>query len=299
MRVDPNYISNLAAALNQSTQQENTLTSELSSGLRVASLSDGPVAVAQSTLLGSSIAKDDTFVQTASNETSRMQVTDSTLGEVVTQITSALSTAVSGNNGTLNASNLATIAQTLSGIRDQVLSLANTSYQGQYLFGGSQGSTPPFTLDTSTNPATAIYNGDSNVQYVATPSGQNIQINLPGSAVFGAAGSGVLGALNQLISDFSGGATTASLTVDTGALTTALGQLSSQRSTLDSALSRLQSTSTYTQTEESQLKVAQSNLVSADPAAVATQLSQAEVQHQALLSVISALGSSNLFSLMK
>jgi flagellar hook-associated protein 3 FlgL len=299
MRVDPNYISNLAAALNQSTQQENTLTSELSSGLRVASLSDGPVAVAQSTLLGSSIAKDDTFVQTASNESSRMQVTDSTLGEVVTQITSALSTAVSGNNGTLNASNLASIAQTLSGIRDQVLSLANTSYQGQYLFGGSQGSTPPFTLDTSTTPATAVYNGDANVQYVQTPSGQQIQVNLPGSAVFGAAGSGVLGALNQLISDFSGGATTAALTADTGALTTALGQLSSQRSTLDSALSRLQATSTYTQTEESQLKVAQSNLVSADPAAVATQLSQAEVQHQALLSVINALGSANLFSLMK
>jgi flagellar hook-associated protein 3 FlgL len=299
MRVDPNYISNLAAALNQSTQQENTLTSELSSGLRVASLSDGPVAVAQSTLLGSSIAKDDTFVQTASNESSRMQVTDSTLSEVVTQITSALSTAVSGNNGTLNASDLASVAQTLSGIRDQVLSLANTSYQGQYLFGGSQGSAPPFTLDTSTTPATATYNGDANVQYVETPSGQKIQVNLPGSAVFGAAGSGVLGALNQLISDFSSGATTAALTADTGALTTALGQLSSQRSTLDSALSRLQSTSTYTQTEESQLKVAQSNLVSADPAAVATQLSQAEVQHQALLSVINALGSANLFSLMK
>jgi flagellar hook-associated protein 3 FlgL len=299
MRVDPNYVSNLAAALNQSTGQENTLTSELSSGLSVASLSDGPVAVAQSTLLGSSIAKDDTFVQTASSESSRMQVTDSSLGEVVTQITSALSTAVSGNNGTLNASDLASVAQTLSGIRDQVLSLANTSYQGQYLFGGSQGSTPPFALDTSTTPATATYNGDANVQYVETPSGQKIQVNLPGSAVFGVAGSGVLGALNQLISDFSGGATTAALTADTGALTTALGQLSSQRSTLDSALSRLQSTSTYTQTEESQLKVAQSNLVSADPAAVATQLSQAEVQHQALLSVINALGSANLFSLMK
>jgi flagellar hook-associated protein 3 FlgL len=299
MRVDPNYISNLAAALNQSTGQENTLTSELSSGLRVASLSDGPVAVAQSTLLGSSIAKDDTFVQTASSQSSRMQVTDSTLGEVVTQITSALSTAVSGNNGTLNASNLASIAQTLSGIRDQVLSLANTSYQGQYLFGGSQGSTPPFTLDTSTTPATAIYNGDANVQNVETPSGQKIQVNLPGSAVFGAAGSGVLGALNQLISDFTGGATTAALTADTGALTTALGQLSLQRSTLDSALSTLQATSTYTQTQESQLKVAQGTLVSADPVAVATQLSQAEVQHQALLSVINALGSSNLFSLMR
>src|SRR5258708_10523027 len=229
MRVDPDYIRNLAAALNQSTQQEITLTSELSSGLRVASLSDGPVAAAQSMLLGSSIAKDDTFVQTASNQSSRMQVTDSTLGEVVTQITSALSTAVSGNNGTLNATDLASIAETLSGIRDQVLSLANTSYQGPYLFGGSQGSAPPFTLDTSTNPATAVYNGDSNVQFIATPSGQKIQVNLPGSAVFGSAGSGVLGALNQLISDFSCDATSAALTADTDAFITSLRQLSSPR----------------------------------------------------------------------
>jgi flagellar hook-associated protein 3 FlgL len=299
MRVDPNYVINLTAAVDQSASQEDTLTSELSSGLRVASLSDDPVAVAQSTLFGSSIAKDDSFVQTASGESSRLQVADSALGDVVTQVTSALSVAVSGNNGTMNASDLASVTQQLSGIRDQVLSLANTSYQGQYLFGGSQGSTPPFTLNTGTNPAVANYSGDNNVQYVETPAGQKIQVNLPGSAVFGAAGTGVLGALNQLISDFAGGATTATLTADTSALTSALGQLSSQRSTLDSALSRLQSTSTYVQTEESQLKVAQSGLVSADPAAVASQLSLAETQHQALLSVINALGSSDLFSLMK
>jgi flagellar hook-associated protein 3 FlgL len=299
MRVDPNYITNLTASLDQSTSEEDTLTSQLSSGLRVATLADDPVAVAQSTLLGSSIAQDDTFVQTASNESSRLQVTDSTLGEVVTQVTSAISTAVAGNNGTLNASDIASVAQKLSGIRDQVLSLANTSYQGQYLFGGSQGSAPPYTLDTSTTPATATYNGDNNVQYVETPNGQKIQTNLPGSSVFGAAGTGVLGALNQLIADFSTGAGTAAITADTSSLTTALGQLSSQRSTLDSALSRLQSSSTYVQTEESQLKVAQSGLVSADPAAVASQLSTAETQHQALLSVINALGGADLFSLMK
>ncbi len=299
MRVDPNYVFNLTSAVDQSSSEEDTLSAELSSGLRVASLSDDPVAVAQSTLLGSAIAQDDSFVQTASGEGSLLQVTDSTLGDVVTQVTSAISAAVAGNNGTLNASDLASVAQTLSGIRDQVLSLANTSYQGQYFFGGSQGSAPPFTLNKATNPATANYTGDNNVQYVETPNGQKIQVNIPGSAAFGSAGSGVLGALNQLISDFSGGATTATITADTGALTTALGQLSSQRSTIDSSLSRLQSTSTYVQTEESQLTVAQSNLVSADPAAVASQLSQAETQHQALLSVINALGSSDLFSLMK
>jgi flagellar hook-associated protein 3 FlgL len=299
MRVDPNYVFNLTGAVDQSASEEAILSSELSSGLRVSSLQDDPVAVAQSTLLGSAIAKDDTFVQTASNVSSRLQVADSTLGEVVTQVTSAIATAVSGNNGALNANDLASIAQKLSGIRDQVLSLANTSYQGHYLFGGSQGSAPPYTLDTTTNPATANYNGDSKLQYVESPNGQKLQVNLPGSSVFGAAGSGVLGALNQLISDYSSGAATGTLTADTSALTTALGQLSAQRSTLDSSLSRLQSTSTYVQTEESQLKVAQSSLVAADPAAVATQLSQAETQHQALLSVINALSGSDLFSLMR
>lgn len=300
MRVDPNYVTNLTSELDQSASEEDTLTSELSSGLRVATLSSDPVAVAQSMLLGGSIAMDDTFVQTSSGEVSRMQVADSTLGDVVTQVTTALSVAVSGNNGAaLNASDIASIAQQLGGIRDQVLSLANTSYQGQFLFGGSVGSTPPFTLNNATNPASAVYNGDNNLQFVETPTGQKIQVNVPGSAVFGAGGGGVLGALNQLISDFSGGATSATLTTDTSALTTALGQLSLQRSTLDNALSRLQSTSSYAQTEEGQLKVAQGNLVSADPAVVATQLSQAETQHQALLSVINALGGTDLFSLMR
>jgi len=140
------------------------------------------------------------------------------------------------------------------------------------------------------------YNGDDNVQSIETPSGQQLQVNLPGTAVFGTGTTGVLGALNQLISDYSSPATSGALTADTGALSSALGQLSSQRSTLDSSLSRLQSASTYVQTEETELTAAQSNLVSADPAAVASQLSSAETQHQALLNVISALGTTDLFS---
>ncbi len=38
--------------------------------------------------------------------------------------------------------------------------------------------------------------------------------------------------------------------------------------------------------------------MAADPATVATQLQAAETQHQALLSVISGLGKTDLFSLM-
>ena len=298
MRVDPNYVVNLAAAVDQSSANENTLTDELSSGLRVSSLQNDPVAVAQSTLMTSAISKDDRYVQTASSESSLLQVADTTLGEVVKQLTSALSLAVQGNSGTLNASNLATVTQQLSGIRDQVLSLANTSYQGQYLFSGSQGSVQPFTLDTSTTPATTTYNGDASLQSIETPSGQKIQVNLPGSDIFGGA-SGAFTALNQLIADLSGAAPSATVTADTSALTTSIGQVSNQRSILDSSLSRIQSTSLYTQTQEAQLKGQQNSLVAADTATVATQLSSAETQHQALLSVMSAVQKTNLFDYLQ
>jgi flagellar hook-associated protein 3 FlgL len=295
MRVDPNYVSNLAKTLNQSSSLEAKLANELSSGLRVTSLQDDPAAVAQSTAMASAISKDDTFVQTASGAQSMMQVSDSTLGDVVSQLTSALSLAISGSNGTLNAANIATIKQQLTGIRDQVLSLANMSYLGQSIFAGSQGAVKPFTLDNSTTPATASYVGDTNLNYVETPSGQKIQTNVAGSDVFGSGNSGVFGALNQLIADFSGGTASASATADTGALSAALGQLTAQRSLLDGSLSRLVATSTYAQTEESQMKVQQGRLVSADPASVATQLSAAEVQSKALMSVMAVLRKTNLF----
>jgi len=299
VRVDPHYVSNLAGALNQSSSLEATLTNELSSGLRVTSLQDDPTAVAESTVMASAISKYDTFVQTASGTQSMMQVSDSTLGEVVSQLTSAVSLAISGGNGTANSANIASIEQQLTGIRDQVLSLANSSYLGQSLFAGSQGSVKPFALDTSTSPATTSYVGDTNVNYVETPSGQKIQTNLLGSDVFGSGSSGVFGALNQLIADFSGGTASASAVADTGTLSAALKNVSAQRSLLDGSLNRLQATSTYTQTEESQLKVQQGSLVSADPASVATQLSAAETQNQALMSVMAALSKTDLFNYLQ
>jgi flagellar hook-associated protein 3 FlgL len=291
VRVDPNYLVHLSSSLDQSTSVEAQLTAELSSGLRVTSLSSDPVAVAQSSLLSTAISQQDTYVQLASGEGSRLQATDSALGEVVTQLTSAVSLAAQAANGTQTAANQsATLAQ-LTGIRDSILSLANTGYSGTYLFAGSQGTTKPFSIDSSTVPATTVYAGDSAVQSVQTPAGQSIQINLPGSAVF----TPVLNTLNQLIADFAGSNVSGTVAADDASVTTALGVVTTQRSVIDNSLSRLQSTSQYVQTQVANATVAQDTLVAANPADIATQLSAAETQNQALMSVISTLGKTDLF----
>lgn len=299
MRADPTYYNTVVQALNSSMSNSNNLAAQLSSGLRVGSLSDDPVAATQSLQLGSQITRIDSYVQTASGVASRLQAMDSALGEVVSKVTSAISLAVGAANGTLNGSNLQAIAQQVTSIRDNLLSLANSSYQGTYLFAGTKGTTTPFNLDTTTTPATVNYAGDGKTQTVETPGGQQIQISLPGTTIFGTGTTGVFGVINQLIADLTSGAPTANISADSSALTSALNNVSTQRTFLNNSLNTVQSTSTYAQTQEAQIKVQQSALVASDPAKIATDLKANQTQYQALLSVATMLQQTNLFGYMK
>lgn len=297
MRVNPQYLNNVVGALDQTTATQQQLTQEMSSGNAVQQLSDNPAAVGQNVLLSTAISAADQYQQTSSSAQGMLQVTDSTLGSVVTQLTQALSLATQGNNGTLNASNEQAVATQLTGIRDEVLSLANTSYLGQYLFSGSVNSAP-FTLNSGTTPATVTYNGDSTVNSVTTPDGQSIALNVPGDQIFTASGSSALGALNQLISDYSSNNITAAQN-DINQLSKALNNVSQQRVLLDNSLTRLTATAGYAQTESTQLQSNQTTLMQADMAQVATQLKNSETQQSALMQMYSALGNNSLFNVIQ
>ncbi|HTX42209.1 MAG TPA: flagellar hook-associated protein FlgL [Acidobacteriaceae bacterium] len=295
MRVNPNYISNLVSSLDASSATEATLTEELASGSRVNSLSDDPVAAGENVILSAQLASDDSFSQTASSTESMLQVSDSTLSSVVSQLTTAISLATEANNGTLNSSDLQSISGQLAGIRDEVLSLANTTYLGRYIFSGSQGASAPYTLNTGVSPAVATYQGDDDVSYLETPNGQKIQLNVPGDQIFSAAGSDVLGILNALVADFSSGTASPTANADTEALSSALSYVSQQRVVIDNSITRLTSAENYTQSEQTQLSSVQTNLLQADVGQIATQLSTAETQQTALSQVIATIGKQSLF----
>jgi flagellar hook-associated protein 3 FlgL len=297
MRVNPQYLNNVVGALDQTTAVQQQLTEELSSGNAVQRLSDNPAAVGQNVLLSTAISAADQYQQTASTAQGMLQVTDSTLGGVVSQLTQALSLATQGNNGTLNASNEQAIATQLTGIRDEVLSLANTSYLGQYLFSGSANAAP-FSISTASSPATVTYNGDSAVNSVTTPDGQKVALNVPGDQIFTASGASALGALNQLIADYSSNNISAAQN-DINQLSTALNNVSQKRVLLDNSLTRLTATGGFAQTQSTQLQSTQTTLMQADMAEVATQLKNSETQQSALMQVYSALGNNSLFNVIR
>lgn len=296
MRVDPNYLSNLASSLDMVQSNEQQLTSELSSGVRVTSLGQDPVAAGENVLLLNQIQKDDSFTETSSMMTGQLQVADSALGSVVSQLTQAIALATSANNGTMNASDVKSISSQIAGILDEVQSLANTNYQGQYIFAGSQSGAAPF----STSSSVTSYSGDANVNYLELPNGQKIQMNVPGDQIFlGSGTNSVFGALNALVDDYASGTVNTTQAVsDTTALNTALNYVSEQRVSIDNSINRLTDASGAIGSEKTQLTGAQTNLMQADVAHLSTQLSSTETQQTALEDVIAQLASASndLFS---
>jgi flagellar hook-associated protein 3 FlgL len=297
MRVDPFYVSNLVGSLDQTQASEQQLTSELSSGVRVTSLSQNPVASGENVILLNQIQQDDSFTQTSSAVTGQLQVADSALGSVVSQLTQAVSLATSANNGTMNSSDTKSIGNQIAGILDEVQSLANSSYQGQYIFSGSQTTSTPFSTSSATTPAVTAYNGDEDVNYLETPNGQRIQLNVPGDQIFlGSGTNSVFAALNNLVADYSNGTVnTAQAVTNTASLNTALNYVSQQRVTIDNSITQLTAASNAVATTQTELTSTQTNLMQADVAQVSTQLSLAETQQTALEDVISQLGSGSLF----
>ena len=300
MRVDPHYVTNLVSSLDQAQSSEQQLTSELSSGVSVTSLSQNPVASGENVLLLNQIQQDDSFTQSSSLVSGKLQVADSALGSVVSQLTQAISLATSANNGTMNASDVKSVGTQIAGILNEVQSLANSSYQGQYIFAGGQTSTTPFSTSNAKSPAVTTYNGDQDVNYLQTPNGQKIQLNVPGSQIFlGTGTNSVFGALNALVADYSSGTVnTAQAVGDTQALNTALNFVSQQRVSIDNSITQVTAASDAITSDQTQLITAQTNLMQANVAQVSTQLSLAETQQTALEDVIAQLDSSSnsLFS---
>ncbi len=297
MRVDPTYITNLVGSLDQTQTSEQQLSAELSSGVSITSLGQNPVGSGENVLLLNQIQQDDSFTESSNLVTGQLQVADSALGSVVSELTQAISLATSANNGTMNASDVQSIANQISGILDEVQSLANTNYQGQYIFAGGKTSAAPFSTSTATSPAVTSYVGDEDVNFLELPNGQKIQLNVPGDQIFLGSGANngsgsVFAALNALVADYSSGqVNTAQAASDTAALSTALNYVSQQRVTIDNSMTQLSAASGAVTNEETQLTAAQTDLMQADIPTISTQLSQAETQQTALEDVIALLES--------
>lgn len=295
MRVNPNPLPDLLAALGQTQQQINTDLAEISSGQSVTVPSDNPAAAAELVQNAAGTSAADQFLRSIGSIQGEVSSADSTLNSVATALQRAISLGVEGANGTLNSSDRAAIATEVQGIQSQLISLANLSYQGSYVFAGTANQSPPYVLDP-TSSSGVTYNGNSGTNSVTLGNHFTLQTNLPGSQLFSSPGSDMFQAIQDLVTGLQTGT---GIAAAVGEVSSASNYIDTQRVFYGNAENQLTSQQTYLNSDTTQLAQQQNTLGAADLPNVITNLTAEETAQQATLQAVAATTQTNLFNFLK
>jgi flagellar hook-associated protein 3 FlgL len=155
-------------SIEQRMQQDQT---EITSGNRINQPSDDPAGAADVVRLTGEKAEIDQYTSNAAAGRDRLNFTDSVLSNVQTMRNIGLGT---------NA-NPSVYTTEMNSLRDQIVSTANSSFQGSYLFGGTVADKPPYAVQPDRS---VTYQGNSNVTKVQVGGSSTLQVQIPGDQVF-------------------------------------------------------------------------------------------------------------------
>jgi flagellar hook-associated protein 3 FlgL len=295
MRVNPDMLPDLLAALGENQQQINTDLEEISTGQSVNVPSDNPAAAALLVENANQTAEADQYQRSISSVQGEMQNADSTLSSVVSALQQAISLGTEGATGTLSTSDRQAIATEVQGIQSELVNLANLSYQGNFVFAGSATQTAPYVLDASSSSG-VDYVGNSEVNQITVGNDFTIQTNLPGSELFSASGSNMFQSIQDLITSLQTGTNVSGAL---GEVSNAYNYINQQRVFYGNAIDQLNSQSTYLNSETTQLAEQANTLGAANLPAVTSGLASSEVSEQATLEGIADTQQTNLFSYLR
>ena len=276
------------------------LALQASSGSKLAKPSDNPAAAKSVLNMNVQLTQLKSYLDNMSTAQSELDVSDDTLSSLSDSIEKANNYALQAANGTYSTSDLATLKSQIDQITENVVDLANTKYNGNYIFSGTSTTTPPYkivknaagtitSIDYSGTPKTGDYQ-----RRVTISDGTTATINTTGDQVFGSYNAGTgdnTGLLGNLVS-LSNALATNDQTAISASITnfetnsdTAL----STRTKFAAVTQRFELTTNSINTTITQLTSYKSDLEDADLAPVLTELSAQKTALQATMSITSQL----------
>jgi flagellar hook-associated protein 3 FlgL len=163
-------------------QQEVSVTqAHISTGRRVLTPSDDPVAASQMLDVDEAKALNKQYAENAAAVKSRLGLQENALSAITRLIQDVRTLTVQAGDGALSPSDLRSIAEDVNGRYQELIGLANaTDGSGEYLFAGFRTTTTPFA---ETAPGVVSYLGDEGRREVAVSDSRAISVNDPGSDI--------------------------------------------------------------------------------------------------------------------
>jgi flagellar hook-associated protein 3 FlgL len=172
--------------INRTRDRINTEQSQLASMRRVSKVSDDPTATDSILRIQAGLDRNAQYSRNVSDAQGMLETTASTMDDFTTlmqRVQEIMTQATDGNQ----TSSMSALAENLDGILNEGVALANTKFNGKYIFGGTETQRAPYTLVTNPGPPptqTVTYNGNANpIQYMV---GEGITqtVNVTGQDLF-------------------------------------------------------------------------------------------------------------------
>jgi len=296
------------ASHQMSTAQTNLAKSQaqLAQGKQIINPSDAPDQASTVQRLKSILTRQDSYQTALNTVQNRLQGEDSTLSSVSDLLIRAKEIAVQANNDTLSPDNRKALGVELQGLRDQMLSLANTKdTNGNYLFAGSRVTQPPFVSLAGASPQ---YVGDQTRMNVMVGENRSMPINRTGTDAFVPVNRTLLDGTTQgvgffnVMDDLIKGVNTSDrpkMQGGLGELDTLLGGLSMARANIGSGLKGIEQQTSVIEDTVLNLKTTLSSVEDLDYASAITKMNQQMLSLEAAQSSFAKISQLNLFNYIK
>lgn len=183
MRITPQMmVSEAVYNAQQQTAQIATLQQQASTGLRINQPSDDPVGAMQVLTEQAANNQLSTYQNNITDAQAKLNSSVSTLNQVSSLLTQAKDLGLEGSNSGVTPSAYQAMGAQVTSILNEVVQLANTQQNGQYLYGGTASPTiTPFTVNAQ---GQVVYNGSNQALSESIGQGQQVQTLYAGNQVF-------------------------------------------------------------------------------------------------------------------
>jgi len=167
--------------LNTNLNRVQKLQDQLSSGRRINKPSDDPVGISLSLRYRSELERNKQYQRNVDSALSWLSYIDEILGQAGNVLQRARELAVQGANGTNPKEALETIAMEIDQLTGQLLNIANSQFNGKYVFNGQKTDLKPYD---ETNPGQSV--PDDGEVLFEIGIGVRIAVNAKAKDIFGA-----------------------------------------------------------------------------------------------------------------
>ncbi|HEY3736868.1 MAG TPA: flagellin [Jatrophihabitans sp.] len=281
-----------------------SLNLQMSTGNQITKPSDDPSNTVRALQLRGDVKRNSQFAANANDAIGYMSTADSAYQQMISIAQKAQTLVVQGlNTGTADATSNTALADQVHSIREEMLSLSNTEYNGRPVFGGNTTSDVAYKEDATTG--NVYFVGDQTTVNRQVGETTVVQINQTATDAFGAPstsgstpGSDIFSVLQNIESALRNSPSTLSAS-DLSAIGASVTTMSAAQAKEGAAYNRVTVTQAAATTTNLALTTELSNIQDIDLAAQAVAVSTASVTYQSALQTTANIRQMSLLNFLQ